>query len=185
MRIISGEFRSRRLKSPPGKHVRPTSDRTRESIFNVLSGRTDLDAAVAVDLYAGSGALGLEALSRGAQQVTFVESNHAVMRILKENAYTLGVNRRCDFRNVEVLAFLRSASPASYDIAFADPPYASPEVAALPDASLPVLKRGGFLILEHDSRHEFTGHEAFLMERTYGDTVVSFFQEPSLISDAG
>ncbi len=179
MRIISGEFRSRLLKVPPGKHVRPTSDRTRESLFNILGGRVDLEGCVVADLYAGSGSLGLEAISRGASHVTFVEKSARTLRTAEDNAQSLGVTGRCRFVRDHVLRFLRSAQEQSFELAFADPPYASEDLADLPEAALRVIKPGGFLILEHGRNRDFKGVDSFVLERKYGDTVITFFQPPS------
>lgn len=178
MRIISGEFRSRQLKVPPGKDVRPTSDRTRESLFNILGGRVDLEGLRAADLYAGSGSLGLEAISRGASHVTFVEQNVRAFRTIQENAQTLGVTERCRFVRDNVLRFVRNTEAHSFDLAFADPPYASEDLGEFPQAALRLIKPGGFLILEHDRSRDFEGADTLILQRRYGDTVITFFQAP-------
>ncbi|MBT8401316.1 MAG: 16S rRNA (guanine(966)-N(2))-methyltransferase RsmD [Rhodothermia bacterium] len=178
MRIISGEFRSRLLKVPPGRNVRPTSDRTRESLFNILGGRVDLEGLSAADLYAGSGSLGLEAISRGASHVTFVEKNALALRTVQENARSLGVSERCRFLRDNVMRFLRDAQAQSLDLAFADPPYDSEDLKELPATALRLIKPGGFLILEHDRSRSFEGADMFVLQRMYGDTVLTFFQVP-------
>lgn len=178
MRIISGEFRSRLLKVPRGKNVRPTSDRTRESLFNILGSRTNLEGIRAVDLYAGSGSLGLEAISRGASHVTFVEQDGRVLRTVQENARSLGVPERCRFVREDVLRFVRDSPAHSFDLAFADPPYASDDLEELPEAALRLIKPGGFLILEHDRSRDFEGEGTLVLQRRYGDTVITFFQAP-------
>jgi len=176
MRIIAGEFRSRRLKVPRGHDVRPTSDRIRESIFNILSGRLEFEGRSVADLYAGSGALGLEALSRGAAGVSFVERSPRVIRVARENAASLGVLQRCEFLTENVRDFLRRTPPASFDVVFADPPYDSADLERLPAAATRVIKPSGFLILEHDQRHDFSEARSFLTRRPYGGTVVTIFQ---------
>lgn len=178
MRIISGEFRSRLLKVPPGRDVRPTSDRTRESLFNILAGRADLEGIRAADLYAGSGSLGLEAISRGASHVTFVEQNARALRTVEGNARSLDVTNRCRFVRDDVMRFARDAQAHSFDLVFADPPYASEDLEELLEACLPLIKPGGFLILEHDRSHNFEGTDTLVLQRRYGDTVITFFQAP-------
>jgi 16S rRNA (guanine966-N2)-methyltransferase len=143
MRIIAGSYRSRKLEAPPGLSTRPTSDRLRETLFNVLALR--LPGARFLDLYAGSGAVGLEALSRGTRSATFVESAPAALRIVRRNLEQLGVRGGFEMRAETVAAFLRAAAKAGtkpnvhartnaaldaapnpeqrYEIVFLDPPY--------------------------------------------------------------
>ncbi|HZP05858.1 MAG TPA: 16S rRNA (guanine(966)-N(2))-methyltransferase RsmD [Terracidiphilus sp.] len=130
MRIIAGIYRSRRLEAPPGLATRPTSDRLRETLFNVLAPRfQSLSAGAAfLDLYAGSGAVGLEALSRGAASVTFVERAPAALKVLRSNLAQLGISRGFRVHAGSVGAFLQSATNASpkperYEVVFLDPPY--------------------------------------------------------------
>src|SRR5215475_3501423 len=120
MRIIAGTFRSRILDAPPGLATRPTSDRLRETLFNVLAPR--IAGARFLDLYAGSGAVGLEALSRGARQVTCVERAAAALKVLRTNAKKLGVENAIHVRPDIVADFLKYAS-GPWDVVFLDPPY--------------------------------------------------------------
>jgi 16S rRNA (guanine(966)-N(2))-methyltransferase RsmD len=122
MRIIAGEFRSRRIRTPPGEATRPTPDRLRESLFNVLQHR--IEGTVFVDAHAGSGAVGLEALSRGARQVIFIERNRAAIRVIRENLHTLNAAARARIIHGSAAAYLGSQQA---DIVFLDPPYGSPE----------------------------------------------------------
>ncbi len=118
MRVIGGEYRSRILKSVPGMDTRPTPDRLREALFNVLAPR--IEGTVFVDLYAGTGAVGIEALSRGAQKAIFVEKNRTALNVIRENLRSLGAESRAD---------VRQGSPSKLldlfkaDIVFLDPPY--------------------------------------------------------------
>ena len=132
MRIIAGTFRSRTLAAPPGMSTRPTSDRLRETLFNVVAPR--IGGAAFIDLYAGSGAVGIEALSRGAARVTFVERAPAALKVLEANLARLGINEGVRVEGKSVSAFLRSAakpfqSPEKIqnqkktDVLFLDPPY--------------------------------------------------------------
>jgi len=118
MRVIGGEFRSRALKSLPGLDVRPTPDRLREALFNVLAPR--IEGATFADLYAGTGAVGIEALSRGAARAIFVEQKHAAARVIRENLKALGLDTRAEVRHGRVMAMIAIVEA---DIVFLDPPY--------------------------------------------------------------
>ena len=122
MRIVAGAFRSRRLVAPPGADTRPTSDRAREALFAMLG---DVEGDRALDLFAGSGALGLEALSRGAAACTFVERDRAALQALRTNVAALGVGDRCTVRATDVRRALRADAAAGrqYDLLLIDPPY--------------------------------------------------------------
>src|SRR5208282_5471524 len=132
MRIIAGTFRSRTLEAPAGLATRPTSDRLRETLFNVLAPR--IQGAAFLDLYAGSGAVGIEALSRGATSVTFVERAPAALAILRANLAKLAINKGFQIHNRSVSAFLQKLRPAPmpvFNLVFLDPPYdAAKEYAA-------------------------------------------------------
>jgi 16S rRNA (guanine(966)-N(2))-methyltransferase RsmD len=122
MRVIAGEFRSRRLQSVEGTEVRPTPDRLRESLFNIL--QTRLAGMVFVDAYAGTGAVGLEALSRGARRVLFIERNKEALRVLFENIQSLGVQGRTAIIKRKASEALRTIEA---DIVFLDPPFTVPK----------------------------------------------------------
>lgn len=122
MRVIGGEFRSRRLTSVPGLDTRPTPDRLRETLFNILAPR--IEGAVFVDLYAGTGAVGIEALSRGAAKVIFVERGHAALEAIRQNVRLLGATSRAEIRQGKVTAMIeRVIDPLQHVIVFLDPPY--------------------------------------------------------------
>jgi 16S rRNA (guanine966-N2)-methyltransferase len=124
MRIISGEWRSRPLVAPKGDTTRPTADRTRETLFSMLTSRLgSFEDLRVLDLFAGSGALGLEALSRGAAHCTFVEQDHLALDALEKNIAKLGGKDRCDVRKSSVLSMGSALKPA--DIVLMDPPYLS------------------------------------------------------------
>ncbi len=141
-RIVAGTAGGRRLAVPPGRNTRPTSDRTREALFSSLAVLTDLDGARILDLYAGSGAVGLEALSRGAVHALLVEADPRAARTLRDNAAALGLTG-ADVRADRVERAVEGAPDAPYDIVFADPPYALPadELATV----LSRLAEGGWL----------------------------------------
>ncbi len=176
MRIIGGTFRGHRLVVPKGP-TRPTTGRTREATFNLIASRLDLHDVRVLDLFAGSGALGLEALSRGAAHATFVERSGAALGTIHKNAGSLGVAEHCTVHRADVLRWLKSAS-ASFDLVLADPPYALDELGQLPDLALPLLAPDGLLVLEHGAGLEFGDHPAHETSRSYGQTVVSLFHHP-------
>jgi 16S rRNA (guanine(966)-N(2))-methyltransferase RsmD len=182
MRIIAGSFRSRTLQAPPGLATRPTSDRLRETLFNVLAPR--IQGAAFLDLYAGSGAVGIEALSRGAAQVTFVERAPAPLSVMRANLAKLGVTAGFRIHAVSVGAWLRKpVSELAYDLIFLDPPYdAAQEYAAtlglLGGAAASRLAPGALVIAEH-RRKERLGDRYGCLERTrlleQSDASLSFF----------
>ena len=120
MRVVAGELGGRRLVAPQGTSTRPTTDRVREAIFNSLGSAGLLDGALVADLFAGSGAIGIEALSRGAERCVFVERDRAALRALDENLDTLGLDERSKVLSSDALSV---AASIDADIVFADPPY--------------------------------------------------------------
>jgi 16S rRNA (guanine(966)-N(2))-methyltransferase RsmD len=184
MRIIAGTFRSRPLQAPAGLATRPTSDRLRETLFNVLAPR--LVGARFLDLYAGSGAVGLEALSRGATSVVFVENAPAALKILRANLERLGVKDRFVVQASSVRESLRRAkgTASGFDVVFLDPPYeAEAEYAttlgALGGAASGMLADGAVVIAEHRRKQRLEDsygalQRARLLEQ--GDVALSFYR---------
>src|SRR5438067_3799766 len=150
MRIIAGQFKSRTLIAPKSGSTRPTTDRARESLFNVLNNLVDFSGVRVLDLFAGSGALAFEAMSRGAKSATLVERDKKAMEVAKQNAESLGVT--VAFETIDVFKFLRSPFSQPYDLVFADAPYdddrAREELASLVLDNT-WLKRGGICVIEH------------------------------------
>lgn len=180
MRIIAGTARGRSLKAPSGHDTRPTSDRVRETIFNVLGQWCDGERVL--DLYAGLGGLGLEALSRGAEHATFVESSRHAMPVLADNVRTLGFADRATtlLMPAERALSRLEKEGRSFSLVFSDPPYAlhagTQVLEALTEALLPA---GGRAVIEHDRREllpEQAGGLTRVDERRFGDTVVSFYE---------
>jgi 16S rRNA (guanine966-N2)-methyltransferase len=171
MRIIAGEFRGRRLAPPPDGRVRPTADRVREAWFSILA--SAIHEARVVDLYAGSGALGLEALSRGAAHATFVELATASLRTLRANIAALGLEGRALVRRAEVLRYVERLAPSAFDVAFADPPYSTGHAATLRDQfrARPFAR---ILGIEHQSELDLAGDTS----RRYGNVTITFFYAP-------
>jgi 16S rRNA (guanine966-N2)-methyltransferase len=171
IRVIAGEFRGRRLKTPAGGQTRPTADRVREAWFNILQ-RFVRDARV-LDLYAGSGALGLEALSRGAVSADFVETQRPALEAIKANVTTLKVGDRVKLHRVDALKFAEGLTPGQFDVAFADPPYAD-DVAARLIALFRLRPFARVLSIEHAAERRMPGDDT----RRYGDTAVTFIYAP-------
>lgn len=121
MRIVAGRWRGRQIKAPPDDRVRPTSDRVREAWMSIVN--PALPDARVLDLFAGSGALGLEALSRGARSVDFVETSPDALQALRDNADLLGAGEAMTVHRRDAMQFLQALPPEAYDVAFADPPY--------------------------------------------------------------
>jgi 16S rRNA (guanine(966)-N(2))-methyltransferase RsmD len=172
MRVIGGEFRSRTLKSLPGLDVRPTPDRLREALFNVLAPR--IGGAVFADLYAGTGAVGIEALSRGASRAIFVEQHRAAVGVLRQNLKSLGLEARADVRQARATAVIGKINA---DILFLDPPYALEgeyETALTKLGAHPPT----LVIVQHDVRLRLEpAYEALRQTRVLrqGDNCLSFY----------
>jgi 16S rRNA (guanine966-N2)-methyltransferase len=169
MRVVAGSFKGRRLQAPRGARTRPTSDRVREAVFSLLG---DVGGARALDLYAGSGALGIEALSRGAASVTFVERDVRAAAALRRNLETVGAE--AEVRRQDAIRFLASAS-GTYDLVFVDPPYDSAVRVAGPlSERLPaVLTQEARIVTESDKRTPLELTLPLELERVYGDTRVA------------
>jgi len=171
LRIIAGEFKGRRLKAPAGRTVRPTGDRVREAWFSIL--QQSIPDARVLDLFAGSGALGFEALSRGAVSVDFVETSKASLAAIRANATTLNVGDRVTIHRSDALRFAERLQPAQYDMAFADPPYASDEAERLVTLFRATPFARAFSI-EHSADRALAGDDT----RRYGDTAITFVYAP-------
>ncbi len=175
MRVIAGEFRSRRLKTPPGSDVRPTPDRLREALFNVLA--PTIEGCVFLDAYAGCGSVGIEALSRGASRAIFLEKSRPALRTLNENIAFLGIAARCDVHPGNAATFI---SKLEAGIVFLDPPYPRELeyelcLKALGESTAPLV------IVQHASK--FTHHLLEIYGKlkrvrilSQGDNSLSFYE---------
>jgi 16S rRNA (guanine966-N2)-methyltransferase len=178
MRVIAGEHRGRRLKAPAGRRTRPTSDRVREAVFSMLG---ELHGARVLDVFAGSGALGIEALSRGAASAVFLERDPAAVRALTENLRALAIaEEAAELRRGDAATALRAAARAGelYDLVFVDPPYAqAPQWGAELSRQLaPLLAPGGRVVVESDRRMPLSLELPVRTERRYGDTSITIHQ---------
>jgi 16S rRNA (guanine966-N2)-methyltransferase len=171
LRIIAGEFKGRRLKTPAGRSVRPTGDRVKEAWFSILQHAIP-DARV-LDLFAGSGALGLEAISRGAVQVDFVENHKASLAAIRDNVASLQVEPRVTIHRSDAMRFAHALQAGAYDLAFADPPYACGDAPTLAELFRTTPFARVFSI-EHASDQAIAGDDT----RRYGDTAITFFYAP-------
>ena len=177
MRIIAGQLKRKSIRAPQGHLTRPTTDRTRESLFHLVEARLALREAEVLDLFAGTGALGLEAISRGARFVTFVENERRVMQVARDNADTLDVSDQARFVPGDAVHFLETYNGPPFDLIMADPPYDLDAMDRLPDLALPHVREGGLLTLEHDTRIFFDEHPHLDTSRPYGRTIVSVFRK--------
>lgn len=187
MRVTGGEFRSRALKAPRGTTTRPTSDRVREAIFSMLASDGLLEPGARVlDLYAGSGALALEAISRGAGEAVLVEHGRDALAAIRENVRALDVDDRVRVvasRVDRALAQLGAQTEPKFDLVFLDPPYAdvpTPAFVRILEGAAGLLSDQGALVLEHASSDPAPETARLAMDRTrrYGDTSVTLFRIP-------
>ena len=181
MRVIAGAHKGRRLHGPKGPGLRPTSDRVKEALFSILGSR--VAGSRFLDLYAGTGAIGIEALSRGAQQVTFVEPDQAALRVLRANLSQCGLGASADVHTCSAAAFLKRRTPAAmpHDLVFADPPYQPDRLAELWPAlcETAAIAPNALIAIEHSSKAAVPppqGRLNLLRQYRYGDTTLSLFE---------
>lgn len=170
MRVIGGRCRGRRLRAPAGRGTRPTSDRVREAVFDMLQSQTDLEGARVADLFAGSGALGIEALSRGADRAVFVDADPGAVACIRANLATTGLAPSAEVVRSDVMRWLSGAASAGprFDLAFLDPPYAF-------DAWPALLGRvpADVVVIETDRPPEVPAGWGVARTRRYGGTLVA------------
>jgi len=150
MRIIAGKFKGRTITSPNSKFIRPMTDRVRVTLFDILSNKIDFDGIKVLDLYSGSGSIGLEALSRGAESVDFVEKNSVIYKTLMKNIESLHVEDQCKIFKMETLKFSRMEAHKKYDLIFADPPFFKDDIYEVVEylISNSFLDEVGFIIVQ-------------------------------------
>ena len=181
MRVITGLYKGRILKTVNDLSVRPATDRVKQTIFDMLSTRIELEGAKVLDLFAGSGSLGIEALSRGANHVTFIETSGDALDYIEKNIEMLGCEDATEILSMDAMQYLRR-SQEQYDVIFADPPYSYEETANIPPVVFQdrTLKRHGYLLIEHASTLQFSSTSFYQAgpSRKFGRTIVTFFQHP-------
>lgn len=183
MRIIAGAFRGRVLRAPPGSSTRPTAARVRESLFNHLVAArlgSDWSELRVLDLFAGSGALGIEALSRGAHDATFVERDPRAARVIRDNLRTLAADDRGRVIQRDAVRAISALRGQRFDLVFADPPYADDVLGAILDGlfEAALVDADGLVVLEHDARTPPPEHPAWSVAivRDHGDTAMTILQ---------
>jgi 16S rRNA (guanine966-N2)-methyltransferase len=178
IRITGGEFRGRKIKSPPGSFSRPTIDRVRKALFDIL--QDSILGSVFLDLYSGVGLVGIEALSRGADKVIFVEKDQNLVRVLKENLRLLNIHDKGVVFNADAAAALPQAIRFKPDIIFLDPPYSEGDIPKiLGRLSLVDLKENCLAAAQHSVKEKVLDHYGILKlkrQERYGETMLSFFR---------
>jgi len=174
VRIIAGEWGGRRIQAPPGSGTRPTADRVREAWMSAIA--PEIPGARVLDLFAGSGALGLETLSRGAASVVFVEQAPAALRVLQANLEALGAADRAEIVRGDALRFVAALEPGAFDLVLADPPYGKGFAETLARAFLE-RRFAALFCMEHGPDDVLPEHPG-ARTRRYGDTRLTFFPAP-------
>ncbi len=175
MRIISGKYRGRHIMPPRNIKARPTTDFAKEALFNLLANRIDFEGLDVLDLFAGTGGISLEFVSRGANHVTSVEIANVQQNFIIRTCKDLGINNLNLIRG-DVFRFIKNTD-LTFDFIYADPPYALPQLATIPDLIFDygLLRNEGMLVLEHSASDDFSSHPYFAEHRNYGSVNFSFF----------
>ncbi|MCR9289130.1 MAG: RsmD family RNA methyltransferase [Bacteroidetes bacterium] len=178
MRIIGGKFKGRKFY-PPAKNwpTRPTTDFSKEGLFNILQNNLDFEDLKVLDLFGGTGNHSYEFISRGCSDVTYVDKFYGCVSFVKKTSETLDIQDNLKIFKADVFKFIKRTQE-KYDYIFAGPPYPLPTLDTIPDEIFKheLLKENGWFVLEHNPNHDFTDHEHFLMARNYGTTIFSFFE---------
>ena len=176
MRIITGKYKGRHFDIPRTFKARPTTDFAKENIFNVINAYVDWEETTALDLFAGTGSISLELLSRGCRQVVSVEKDHDHARFISQCMEKLGTEDNILIKG-DVFRFLKSCHQ-QFDLIFADPPYALPELETIPELIFQhnLLKEDGLLVFEHGKNNDFSTHPHFFEHRSYGSVNFSLFK---------
>ncbi len=175
MRVITGKYKGRRFEVPRTFRGHPTTDFAKENLFNILRGYVDLEGATCLDLFAGTGSITLEMLSRGASHVVAVEMDHTHATFIRQCLDHIG-EENCSLICADAFRYLKKCQQ-SFNLIFADPPYDHVRLASLPDIifSSQLLAPEGIFVLEHGKNHLFATHPHFLEQRTYGKVNFSLF----------
>ncbi len=180
MRIIGGKFKGRKFY-PPAKNwpTRPTTDFAKEGLFNILNNYFDFEDLKVLDLFGGTGNHSYEFISRGCEDVTYVDKFGGCVAFVKKTAATLEIEDHIHIVRADVFKFMERDTH-QYDYIFAGPPYPLPTLTTIPDKIFEhdLLKEGGWFVLEHNPNHTFDNHEYFREVRNYGKTLFSIFEHP-------
>ncbi|MCD8265003.1 MAG: RsmD family RNA methyltransferase [Tannerellaceae bacterium] len=185
MRIISGIYGKRRFQIPASFSARPTTDFAKENLFNVLVNLCDFEDKTALDLFAGTGSISFELLSRGCKEVTAVEKNNQHTNFILKVAKELKTDALRLIKG-DVFKYINSAPAHGFDFIFADPPYALKELQSIPELILAndLLKDGGIFVMEHPKEYDFSALPGFLQRRIYGSVNFSIFFKEEERKDA-
>jgi 16S rRNA (guanine(966)-N(2))-methyltransferase RsmD len=183
MRIISGKYGRRRFRTPSNFKARPTTDFAKENLFNVLTGIFDWEDAEALDLFAGTGSISFEMISRGCRSVTSVEKDRIHAAFMEKVAEELKAEELHLIRG-DVFKFLATAPEQSYDFIFADPPYSLPQLSQIPETVLNrnLLRDEGVFVMEHSGNNDFSHLPFFNQRRIYGSVNFSIFVKKQKMS---
>jgi len=176
MRIISGQFKGRRLQVPTNITARPTTDFAKEGLFNLLNNRIDFEGIDVLDLFAGTGSISIEFVSRDCKSVISIEQNERHSAFIRKVCNELKITN-LSLIKTDVFKFIDTCH-AQFDMIFADPPYELVQLAQIPDLIFAkmLLKEDGLFVLEHSSKNNFDQHPHFVDHRNYGNVNFSFFQ---------
>lgn len=177
MRIISGHYKGRKIIAPKNLPVRPTTDFAKEALFNILRNQVNLEQLNVLDLFAGTGNMSFEFISRGVLSCLAVEQNKSCIQFIQKTAQSLEMKNLSCFK-MDVFKYL-SRKPNAFDLIFADPPYALEKLDSLPNLILNKgwLSQGGILILEHGREYQFEEHDDFKFTKQYGNVNFTLFEQ--------
>ena len=177
MRVISGKFRGKRLYSPEGDKVRPTTDKIKETLFNILASKLTFDDVQALDLFGGTGGIGIEILSRGAKKVIFIDKERDSFRLIKQNLLHVNADAQSyELYNVDYEFALKKLAGKKFDLIIADPPYGNgyeDKIVSLVK-KYDLLNSGGVLVVEHSTQKSFGDYGFSVSHRKCGNTTLSF-----------
>jgi len=176
MRIISGKFKGRRISAPSNITARPTTDFAKEGLFNILNNKIDFEGIDVLDLFAGTGGISIEFVSRDCNYIVSIEQNDRHCNFIRKTCNELNINN-LNLIKIDVFKFIGTCH-AKFDMIFADPPYELDRLPEIPDLifSHNLLKVDGLFVLEHSSKHSFEKHFNFIDHRKYGSVNFSFFE---------
>jgi len=187
MRVIAGRFKSRRLLGSPDLSIRPMTDRVKQTVFDILSNRLEVEGCAVLDLFAGTGSLGIEALSRGAGSVTFVELSRKSIEVLEKNLDSLAIGNEADVAQQDVFSYLHHAR-RSFDLIFCDPPYKLERITHLPAAlhESVAVKYGTWIVMEHGKQSHIDPDETRfdVIRKEYGQTILLILRARKPSQDA-